>query len=87
MGQHILLNFVFREVSAAVPAEFISAAVFYVDAFPAVFQLLFSAVAGVVVAAPGTFDQGTEQVRLVISCGKDLLTVIWRILSNCSEVM
>ena len=40
--------------------EFVSASVFHIDAYAAVFKLLFFAISRIVISAPGAFDQRTE---------------------------
>ena len=57
VGKHIFFDFMFRKMGAAVTVKLIAAAIFNIDAFSAAFQLMFFSVAGIIIAAPGAFNQ------------------------------
>ena len=47
------------------PAKLITTAVFDIDAFPAVFPLVFFPITSVIISAPRAFYKGTEYVWLI----------------------
>ena len=66
MSQHVFFDDMFCQVGAGMAIEFICTSVFYVYTFTAIFQLLFFAIAGIIVSTPWTFDQRTENLGIVI---------------------
>ena len=65
MRYHIFFYDMLGEMGAAVASEFIAAPISHIDTFSAIHQFLPFSISGIVVATPGTFDEGTEQIWVI----------------------